>query len=115
MPWSIASRRAQRNFKHYKDLWRLDLERHAWELLPGKGGPAGRSGHRMALHRNRLIVFGGFNDSGKASQCARSAARHPARALLLYLCGACVAACTGIRLPQCKADSVNVSPHGIEL
>lgn len=64
-----ARRRAQENFKHYRDLWRLDLERHAWELLPGKGGPAGRSGHRMALHKNKLVVFGGFNDSGKACQC----------------------------------------------
>ncbi len=62
-------REPQRNFKHYKDLWRMDLEQHTWELLPAKGGPAGRSGHRMALHRNRLIVFGGFNDSGKVCRC----------------------------------------------
>ena len=60
---------AQENFKHYRDLWRLDLERHTWELLPGKGGPPGRSGHRMALHKYKLVVFGGFNDSGKTCQC----------------------------------------------
>ncbi|KAK9845440.1 hypothetical protein WJX81_006475 [Elliptochloris bilobata] len=58
----------QQSFKHYQDLWRMDLERHTWELLPGKGGPQGRSGHRMALHKNKLLTFGGFNDSGKACQ-----------------------------------------------
>lgn len=55
----------QEKFKHYKDLWRLDLESWEWEQLPGKGGPCARSGHRMALHRNRLLLFGGFQDTGK--------------------------------------------------
>ena len=55
----------QEKFKHYRDLWRLNLESWEWEQLPGKGGPCARSGHRMALHRDRIILFGGFQDTGK--------------------------------------------------
>ena len=67
-----ACRRAlwvQEKFKHFKDLWRLHVATWAWEQLPGKGGPNGRSGHRMALHGNQLLIFGGFNDSGKSTTC----------------------------------------------
>jgi hypothetical protein len=92
-------REPQRNFKHYKDLWRMDLEQHTWELLPAKGGPAGRSGHRMALHRNRLIVFGGFNDSGKACQCA------PATASRLL---STRAACAARPCQRAQRDTVSV-------
>lgn len=30
-----------------------------------KGGPSARSGHRMALWKNRLLVFGGFYSAAK--------------------------------------------------
>ena len=60
----------QEKFKHYRDLWRLNLETWHWELLPGKGGPCARSGHRMALHGSRLVLFGGFADTGKDTACA---------------------------------------------
>ncbi len=52
------------NFKHYRDLWRLDTEAWTWECIPVRGGPSARSGHRMALHRGRLLLFGGFYDAG---------------------------------------------------
>ncbi|CAL8469827.1 g9369 [Coccomyxa elongata] len=58
----------QEKFKHYRDLWRLNLESYAWEQLPGRAGPNARSGHRMAVHKDRLIIFGGFHDNGKQTQ-----------------------------------------------
>ena len=60
----------QENFKHYKDMWRLNSETWEWEQLPGRGGPSARSGHRMALHKHRIVLFGGFQDTGKATMCA---------------------------------------------
>lgn len=55
----------QEKFKHYGDFWRLSLADWSWEQLPSKGGPSPRSGHRMAVHKNRLLLFGGFYESGK--------------------------------------------------
>ena len=51
----------------YQELWRLDLSTWEWDQLPQKGGscPSARSGHRMALHKGRIIMFGGFFDNGK--------------------------------------------------
>ncbi|KAI0565988.1 Kelch-type beta propeller [Gracilaria domingensis] len=51
-------------YRHYRDLWRLDLEDMSWERIELRGGPSGRSGHRMCVANNRLIVFGGFFDTG---------------------------------------------------
>lgn len=53
------------NFKHHRDLWRLDLQSFTWEILTAKGGPSARSGHRMVLYKNRLLVFGGFYSAAK--------------------------------------------------
>lgn len=50
-------------FHHYKDLWRLDLKTNAWSCLEAKGGPSPRSGHRMIVWRNYLVVFGGFYEA----------------------------------------------------
>jgi len=56
----------QERFLHYKDLWRLDLNTFEWDNLPmKKGGPSARSGHRMAVHGNRALLFGGFYDTGR--------------------------------------------------
>lgn len=60
--WQVV---LQEKFRHYKDLWRLSLETYTWEQVPAKGGPNARSGHRMTLHKDRLVLFGGFNDTGK--------------------------------------------------
>lgn len=55
---------SQNQFYHYKDLWRLNLDTWAWENLKDvKGGPSGRSGHRMVVWKNFLFVFGGFYDA----------------------------------------------------
>ncbi|KAJ7535226.1 hypothetical protein O6H91_12G023200 [Diphasiastrum complanatum] len=53
----------QERFHHYKDLWRFDLSSNVWEPLQVKGGPSPRSGHRMVLHKHKLILFGGFYDN----------------------------------------------------
>lgn len=54
----------QERFHHYRDLWRLDLTTNTWDCLPVKGGPSARSGHRMVCHKNKLMLFGGFYDTG---------------------------------------------------
>ena len=56
----------QEKFHHYRDLWRLDLEEHAWENITPKVGPSARSGHRMVTHPKgkSLLLFGGFYDTG---------------------------------------------------
>ena len=69
-------------FRHYRDLWRLQLgggagssssskgekgepsQLWSWESLPSKGGPSARSGHRMAAWKGNLLLFGGFHDDG---------------------------------------------------
>lgn len=55
----------QDRFKHFKDLWRFDLETNLWEELTIKKGPSARSGHRAVIYKTKMIVFGGFNDSGE--------------------------------------------------
>ena len=54
----------QDRFKHFKELWRFDLETNTWEKFDIKRGPSARSGHRAAVYKNKMIVFGGFNDAG---------------------------------------------------
>lgn len=55
----------QERFHHYKDLWRLDLASNEWTQLPLKGGPSARSGHRVVVWKNTLVLFGGFYDTGR--------------------------------------------------
>ena len=55
----------QKNFNHYRDLWRMDLETFQWEKLSLKGGPSARSGHRMVQVKGKAIMFGGFYDTGR--------------------------------------------------
>lgn len=50
-------------FHHFKDLWRLDGASMSWERLELRGGPSPRSGHRLAVSKGRLLVFGGFYDT----------------------------------------------------
>ena len=58
----------QEKFRHYRDLWRLDLQSHKWEQLKIKKGPSARSGHRMVCYRNKLLLFGGFHDDDKKQE-----------------------------------------------
>jgi|MDTB01.3.fsa_nt_gb hypothetical protein len=55
-------------FHHYRDLWRLDLTTNVWEEIHAKGGPSARSGHRMAIWRNNIILFGGFYEAFREMQ-----------------------------------------------
>ncbi|TDH72428.1 uncharacterized protein CCR75_003282 [Bremia lactucae] len=55
-------------FHHYRDLWRLNLKTSAWEELEVKGGPSPRSGHRMVVWRNYLVVFGGFYEAARETK-----------------------------------------------
>lgn len=51
-----------------QDFWRLDLKTNAWEALDDKGGPSPRSGHRMVVWRNYLVVFGGFYEAARETK-----------------------------------------------
>lgn len=51
-------------YRHYRDLWRLDIEDMSWERIDIRGGPTARSGHRMCVVDSKLLVFGGFFDTG---------------------------------------------------
>jgi N-acetylneuraminic acid mutarotase len=51
-------------FHHYKDMWCLDLKTFRWTEVPcGKVAPSARSGHRMVVWRNYIVLFGGFFDA----------------------------------------------------
>jgi len=50
-------------FYHYKDLWCYHFTSKRWEKVSAAGGPSARSGHRMVVYKNFLIVFGGFHDN----------------------------------------------------
>jgi len=53
-------------FHHYRDFWSLDLTTNVWTELTTTGeGPSARSGHRMQIWRNFLILFGGFYEALK--------------------------------------------------
>jgi N-acetylneuraminic acid mutarotase len=60
----------QERFHHYREMWRMDLATFEWDQLPMKGSscPSARSGHRMILHKNKAVMFGGFFDDGKSVQ-----------------------------------------------
>jgi hypothetical protein len=44
------------------------LKTNAWEALEDKGGPSPRSGHRMVVWRNYLVVFGGFYEAARETK-----------------------------------------------
>mmetsp|Transcript_5470 Transcript_5470/g.10491 ORF Transcript_5470/g.10491 Transcript_5470/m.10491 type:complete len:608 (-) Transcript_5470:1024-2847(-) len=51
-------------FHHYRDMWALDLKTNIWEEIPAsKDGPSARSGHRMVVWRNCILLFGGFYEA----------------------------------------------------
>lgn len=58
----------QGTFYHYNDFWRLEPASREWTKLEGKGGPPGRSGHRMTYHKNYIILFGGFQDTSQTTK-----------------------------------------------
>ena len=47
----------------FRDLWSFDMGTKQWDTLKKSGNPpSSRSGFAMALHKRRLIVFGGVHD-----------------------------------------------------
>lgn len=54
----------QTTFHHYRDLWCFDLTSHSWERIETKVQPSARSGHRMVVWKQWIILFGGFHDVG---------------------------------------------------
>ena len=54
----------QSTFYHYGDTWILDAETKEWQKLDQKKGPSARSGHRLAVWKNYIIMHGGFRDLG---------------------------------------------------
>lgn len=45
---------------HHAESTSTIVRSYEWELLPGRGGPSARSGHRMVLWKDWLLLFGGF-------------------------------------------------------
>ncbi|TEB35122.1 galactose oxidase, partial [Coprinellus micaceus] len=55
----------QTSFHHYRDFWCFDIPTHSWERIETKGSmPSARSGHRMAIWKHFIVLFGGFYDPG---------------------------------------------------
>lgn len=54
----------QSTFHHYSDTWILDVESKEWAKIEEKKGPSGRSGARMSVWKNYVILSGGFRDLG---------------------------------------------------
>ena len=54
----------QTNFHHYRDLWVYSIAERTWDKIETKVRPSARSGHRMAMWKHLLVLFGGFVDTG---------------------------------------------------
>ncbi|KZT19732.1 galactose oxidase [Neolentinus lepideus HHB14362 ss-1] len=54
----------QTTFHHYRDLWCFDITTHQWERIDTGIIPTARSGHRMAMWKHYIVLFGGFYDPG---------------------------------------------------
>ncbi|KAG9311923.1 hypothetical protein JVU11DRAFT_8184 [Chiua virens] len=58
----------QNSFHHYRDFWIFDIPTHSWERIETKVRPSARSGHRMAMWKHFIVLFGGFYDPGHRTQ-----------------------------------------------
>ncbi|KAI0078590.1 galactose oxidase [Panus rudis PR-1116 ss-1] len=54
----------QNSFHHYRDFWCFDISTHSWDRIDTKIRPSARSGHRMAIWKHYIVLFGGFYDPG---------------------------------------------------
>ncbi|EIN11125.1 galactose oxidase [Punctularia strigosozonata HHB-11173 SS5] len=54
----------QNTFHHYRDFWCFDISSHVWDRIDTKVRPSARSGHRMAMWKQYIFLFGGFYDPG---------------------------------------------------
>lgn len=53
-------------YYHFRDLWKFSIATKTWENIKSPNGPSARSGHRMMLHKKRIILFGGFHDNNQS-------------------------------------------------
>lgn len=58
----------QNSFHHYRDFWVFDIPSHSWDRIETKVRPSARSGHRMAMWKHYIVLFGGFYDPGYRTQ-----------------------------------------------
>lgn len=57
----------ENTFYHYGDTWILDAESKEWTKIDQKKGiPESRSGHRMTVWKNYILLHGGFKDTGES-------------------------------------------------
>lgn len=54
----------QSTFYHYGDTWILEADTKEWTKIDQKRGPSARSGHRLTVWKNYIIMHGGFRDLG---------------------------------------------------
>lgn len=54
-------------FHHWKDCWMFDLKENKWDKLDIPTPPA-RSGHRMTVWKDFIVLFGGFYDNYKTTK-----------------------------------------------
>ncbi|KAJ4466274.1 galactose oxidase [Lentinula aciculospora] len=54
----------QTTFYHYRDFWCFDIATHSWDRIDTKLRPTARSGHRLAVWKHYIVLFGGFHDPG---------------------------------------------------
>ncbi|TFK33534.1 hypothetical protein BDQ12DRAFT_690974 [Crucibulum laeve] len=54
----------QNSFHHYGDFWCFNIPTHSWDRIETKIRPSSRSGHRMAVWKQYIVLFGGFYDPG---------------------------------------------------
>lgn len=52
----------QSTFYHYGDTWVLDPASKEWTKIETKKQPSSRSGHRMTVWKNYILLHGGFRD-----------------------------------------------------
>ncbi|OWB55951.1 hypothetical protein B5S28_g1840 [[Candida] boidinii] len=57
----------QSTFHHYSDTWILDSTNKEWSKIDNKKGPSSRSGHRMTVWKNYILLHGGFRDLGTST------------------------------------------------
>ncbi len=49
---------------YIRDMWYLDIKTNIWvEVKPSGEMPTARSGHRMVVWRNYIVLFGGFYEA----------------------------------------------------
>ena len=57
------------SFTHLNDTWAFDSNLRRWQEIKATGDvPSARSGHRTVGLANSLLLFGGFDDTGRSTK-----------------------------------------------